>query len=83
MRKLASFFDGFQRKINIPLFCIICGKMNYDYICANCLTRIEKYKKLILIYNEEKKKYFKHCDTIYFDKLFYFFQYRGLIRKLI
>ncbi len=65
-----------------PRVCGICGKFNENWICENCYKTLKKFQKSIIIYknnllvqNKERK--------IYYDRILYFFEYKGIIRKLI
>ncbi len=83
--------------IFFPQTCMICGKLNKNYICEHCEIRINKYKKNGIIDNKKliidklnindinfKQKYYFICgQKIYWEKLIYFFEYKGIIRKLI
>ena len=53
--------------------CIICGKYNKKWICDNCKKRLKKYEKYKLFIKDEA----------YYDKVFYCYTYKGLIRKLL
>ena len=72
-----------------PNVCGVCGKINENYICENCKKRIEKFEKYELLNKKTQKKFFNiknklyYNDKIYFDNVFYCFQYKGLIRNLI
>ena len=66
-----------------PQSCIICGKINKKNICDNCKRRVEKFEKLKYIEKNKDIEKFLTCGKIYFDKLFYYFEYKGVIRKLI
>lgn len=75
-----------------PPTCIICGKPNKYYICKICEKRFKKYRKYNLIdnkiflqnkLNKQINKKFYNIDNqkIYWDRLLYIFDYKGLIRK--
>ena len=80
-----------------PNICGICGKINENYICEKCKKRIKKFEKYELIDKEilnfnykikisvfDKEKDNKNYDDkIYFDNLFYCFEYKGIIRNLL
>lgn len=80
-----------------PQTCVICGKLNKNYICQKCEGRFDKYKifgiidnkKVIMdklnIYdiNLKKKYYLISGKSIYWEKLLYCFKYKGIIRKYI
>ena len=65
----------FTELINIlyPQTCIICGKININFLCEKCKKRIKKYEKYKLIQSK----------SFYIDKLFYCYEYRGIIRKIL
>ena len=80
-----SFLD-----ILFPQVCTICGKMDKNYLCDKCYKKIEKFKKDELIQGKVKiflnNKFYKKdyiIKDIYFDELFYSFEYKGIIRKLL
>lgn len=77
-----------------PQICIICGKLNKHYICASCEKRFEKYRKYNLIdnqklmqnkLNQEVNFKFYEIDNqiLYWDKMMYIFDYKGIVRKTI
>lgn len=80
-----------------PQTCIICGKLNKNYLCEKCEKRFNKYKKFGIINNKKviidklnipstnfrQKYYFISGKKIYWEKMIYCFNYRGIIRKLI
>lgn len=77
-----------------PQTCIICEKASPYYICNFCEKRFEIHRKYNEIDNEKlfenklNKKIDKNIykignDIIYWDKLFYVFNYRGIVRKTI
>ena len=57
-----------------PGTCVICGKLNKNYLCNKCYVKLKKE----LIYKSTTKKQ----SNNYF-KLNYIANYKGLIRKLI
>ncbi len=77
--------------------CNICGKPNENFICENCQKRIKKFEKYKIINSKtlefqilnfyQTKSYDKfqpnYNSKIYFNNLFYCFEYKGLIRKLL
>ncbi len=67
----------------LPQFCIICGKLNKNFICDKCKKRIEKYEKYKLITGKNNIAKFLNCKQIEFDEFLYCFDYAGLIRKLL
>ncbi len=77
-----------------PQNCIICGKLNSNYICKICEKRFKKYIKYNEIDNRKiienksnkqynKNYYFFEGKTIYWDKLVYVFDYKNIVRKQI
>ena len=63
--------------------CLICGNRSNDLICLNCKKRIKKYEIERFISNKNSIKNLLKCEKIYFDSLFYLYEYKGLIRKII
>ena len=71
-----------------PPVCVICGKIDKDWICTNCKKRIEKYEKFKDVNKEDINKIFSYLindcrEKIFFDEFFYCFEYKKLIRKLL
>lgn len=80
-----------------PQTCVICGKLDKNYICEECEKRFNKYKKFGIIDNKKmiidklnihdvnlkQKYYFVQGEKIYWEKLLYCFKYKGIIRKYI
>ncbi len=80
-----------------PQTCVICGKLNRNYICEKCEKRFYKYKKFGIIDNRKRiidklniqnvnlkqKYYFVQGEKIYWEKLLYCFEYKSIIRKYI
>lgn len=64
--------------IIFPPVCGICGKTNENWLCENCKRRLEKYCGFELIKIDNKEK-----EQIYFDEVFYCFEYKKLVRKLL
>lgn len=75
-----------------PQCCIICGKLEQNYICKNCEKRFERYRKyneidnIKIIENKLNRKvkqpyYDINMQRFYWDKLLYVFDYKGIIRK--
>ena len=62
-----------------PPVCGICGEINKDWICDKCKKRIKRYESFNYIKLEEKNI---ECK-IYYDEIFYCFEYKNLIRKLL
>lgn len=61
-------------KLIYPPVCIICNKINNEYICKKCKIKLEKDNKHI------------NCDKIkdkFFIEHIYLFKYDGIIRKQI
>lgn len=75
--------------------CIICGKINKNYICNSCEKRFDKYKKFNIIDNEKlikdkigiqnvnlKQKYYLISgQKIYWESMLYCFDYKSIVRK--
>lgn len=55
-----------------PPICVLCGKIEINWICENCKKRIDKFYENKIIINNKN-----------FYKLLYIFNYEGIIRKLI
>lgn len=77
-----------------PQVCIICGKLNKYYICENCERRFIQYRKYNLIDNQKliqnklNKQIRVRCyeidnQILYWDKMMYIFDYKGIVRKTI
>ena len=80
-----------------PQTCVICGKLDKNYICEECEERFNKYKKFGIIDNKKmimdklnihdvnlkQKYYLVQGEKIYWEKLLYCFKYKGIIRKYI
>lgn len=88
-----------------PPVCVICGKINRNWICDKCQNRIKNLEKFKLITekqnilnvfcyknkiiekenfsNNKNKLIYKTHEEIFFDELFYCFEYKGIIRKLL
>lgn len=62
-----------------PPVCGICGEINKNWICDKCKIRIKRYENFNYIKIKEKNI---ECK-IYYDELFYCFEYKNLIRKLL
>ena len=83
--------------IIFPQTCIICGKLYRNYVCKECKQKLNKYKKIGIIDNKKlimdklnihninfKQKYFFiYGKKIYWEKMIYYFDYKGIIRKII
>ena len=61
-----------------PKSCILCGKINEEYLCKNCSKRIEKYSEFKYLNKEVLIS-----DKKFFDRIFYCYKYKGLIRKCL
>ena len=71
-----------------PPVCVICGKIDKDWICTNCKKRIEKYEKFKDVNKEDINKIFSYLindcrEKIFFDEFFYCFEYKKIIRNLL
>ena len=66
-----------------PPVCGICGKINKEWLCTNCEKRLERYQKEKYIQNFNNNKLKNYEENRYFDELFYIFEYKNLIRKLL
>ena len=83
--------------IIFPPSCIICGKLNKNYICTKCEKRFEKFKKFNIIDNQKyikdkfnikyenfKQNYYIVGDEKYYwEKLLYCFDYKSIVRKYL
>ena len=95
MQNFASFFIEYIKKIVykiknkkfidliFPQSCIICGKINEKHLCDKCKKRIQKFEKNKYISNINYIEKFLTCGKINFEKLFYCYEYKGVIRKII
>ncbi len=75
--------------------CIICGKLNNNFVCIDCEKRFDKYKKFNVIDNEKlikdkigiqnvniKQKYYLIAgQKVYWEKMLYCFDYKSIVRK--
>ena len=66
-----------------PQTCILCGKLYKNSICIKCEKRISKFKKLVFVRDRKEIERRLNCGKVYFDSMFYFYEYKGLIRKII
>ena len=57
-----------------PPVCGICGKINENFLCMNCLIRLNEIRCDSID---------THLNSTYFDKHFYLFKYEGIVRKKI
>ena len=100
MEFVFNFFNFLKEKnfnlldLIFPPTCIICGKLNKNYICENCEKRLDKYKSFNIIDNQKlikdklniksenfRQKYYLYGnDKYYWEKLLYCFEYKGIIR---
>lgn len=75
-----NFFVNFRKRCFIdmifPPICVICENINSNWLCDRCEKRLNKYKKNKLLYISRK-------NNIYYDEIFYCFEYKKLIRKLL
>ena len=80
---LASNFLDFI----FPPVCVICGKINKNWICEKCNQKLEKYRECMYLTKVENLKFVSSGKTVYkkpyFDEQYYIFSYKKLIRKLI
>ena len=80
---LASSFLDFI----FPPVCVICGKIDKNWICENCNEKLEKYREKRVLTKIEDLKFVSRGKTVYkkpyFDEQYYIFSYKKLIRKLI
>ena len=58
-----------------PPICGICGKLNSDFLCNKCKKLLEAEEKFEIMENED--------INYFFDEQIYFFQYQGIIRRII
>ena len=56
-----------------PPACIVCGKIDKNWLCPKCQVRVERLEKSFQLDIQNKK----------YEKLLYIFKYESLIRKLI
>ena len=66
-----------------PPVCGICGKLNREWLCIDCEKRLKRYQKEQYIQRFNTIKLKNYEKERYFDELFYYFEYKGLIRKLL
>lgn len=57
-----------------PSTCVLCGKLEKNYLCKKCEKRIEKYSKFSFIEKDSE---------MIFDRLFYCYYYEKIIRNLL
>lgn len=101
MKFVFNFFNFFEEKSLLDIFfppsCIICGKLNKNFICEKCEKRFYRYKKFNIIDNQKlikdklnlnikaenfiQKYYLDGDNRYYWEKLFYCFEYTGIVRK--
>ena len=77
-----NFFDFFY-----PPTCVVCGRILGKWICPKCTKRLSKYKKEKYDMNSAPTIYGNAVDKLkgekYFDSIFYLFEYKNIVRKLI
>ena len=56
-----------------PPACSVCGKLDKNWLCPKCKSRVERLEKSNLVEIEDKE----------YEKLLYLFEYQSLVRKLI
>lgn len=56
-----------------PPACVVCGKIDKNWLCPKCQVRVERLEKSFQVDIQNKK----------YEKLLYIFKYESLIRKLI
>lgn len=56
-----------------PPACVVCGKIDKNWLCSKCQARVERLEKSCEVQIENKK----------YEKLLYIFKYESLIRKLV
>lgn len=80
-----------------PKTCVICGKLDKNYICEKCEERFNKYKRYGIIDNKKTlmdklnihnitySQYYSFAQgqKLYWEKLLYCFEYKSIIRKYI
>lgn len=81
-----------------PPVCIVCGKIDKNWICKKCQKKVYKYlKSRIILKNSNKLTCYKTIENLNFrlafinkkyfskkyDRLLYIFEYKNIIRKLI
>lgn len=66
-----------------PPVCVLCRKINKNWICEKCLKKIKRFEKNKKLTKNEFLEKFKCNEKIYFDEFFYCFEYKKIIRKLL
>ena len=56
-----------------PPACSVCGKIDKNWLCSKCESRVQRLEKSKLINIEDRK----------YEKMLYIFKYESLVRKLI
>lgn len=59
-----------------PPNCLLCGKVEQDYLCASCYAKLKQ--EAVFGMDKIKKK-----QSFYFAKHFYLFFYQGMAKKLL
>lgn len=68
-----SYMLEFVLNFLFPPACVVCGKIDKNWLCPKCKTRVERLEKSCEVEIQNKK----------YEKLLYIFKYESLIRKLV
>lgn len=68
-----SYMLEFVLNFLFPPACVVCGKIDKNWLCSKCKKRVERLEKSCEVEIQNKK----------YEKLLYIFKYESLIRKLV